>query len=123
MDEHRVGLKPVIRRIWVDEWTVPIAQVNWRFQWLWLYAFVHPRSGQTYWWILPYVNIRLFNKVLADFAQHFGIGEKKQVVLVVDQAGWQKARTSRNSRRYALGVFTVSLSRITACGAFVDTYQ
>jgi hypothetical protein len=36
MDEHRVGLKPVIRRIWVDEWTVPIAQVNWRFQWLWL---------------------------------------------------------------------------------------
>ena len=88
MDEHRVGLKPVIRRIWVDEWTVPIAQVNWRFQWLWLYAFVHPRSGQTYWWILPYVNIRLFNKVLADFAQHFGIGEKKQVVLVVDQAGW-----------------------------------
>jgi transposase len=88
MDEHRVGLKPVIRRIWVDEWKVPIAQVNWRFKWLWLYAFVHPRSGQTYWWILPYVNIRLFNKVLADFAQHFGIGDKKQVVLVVDQAGW-----------------------------------
>lgn len=45
-------------------------------------------SGQTYWWILPYVNIQLFNKVLADFAQHFGIGEKKQVVLVVDKAGW-----------------------------------
>jgi len=88
MDEHRVGLKPVIRRIWVDEWTVPIAQVNWHFKWLWLYAFVHPHSGQTYWWILPYVNIRLFNKVLADFAQHFGIGRKKQVVLVVDQAGW-----------------------------------
>lgn len=88
MDEHRVGLKPVIRRIWVDEWTVPIAQVNWRFKWLWLYAVVHPHSGQTYWWILPYVNIRLFNKVLADFAQHFGIGEKRQVVLVVDQAGW-----------------------------------
>jgi transposase len=85
---YRVGLKPVIRRIWVDEWKLPIAQVNWRFKWLWLYAFVHPRSGQTYWWILPYVNIRLFNKVLADFAQHFGIGDKKQVVLVVDQAGW-----------------------------------
>ena len=85
---YRVGLKPVIRRIWVDEWKVPIAQVNWRFKWLWLYAFVHPRSGQTYWWILPYVNIRLFNKVLADFAQHFGIGDKKQVVLVVDQADW-----------------------------------
>jgi transposase len=85
---YRVGLKPVIRRIWVDEWTVPIARINWRFKWLWLYAFVHPHSGQTYWWILPYVNIRLFNKVLTDFAQHFGIGRKKQVVLVVDRAGW-----------------------------------
>ena len=47
MDEHRVGLKPVIRRIWVDEWTVPIANVNWRFEWLWLYGFVHPESGHT----------------------------------------------------------------------------
>ncbi len=88
MDEHRVGLKPVIRRIWVDEWTVPTAQVNWRFQWMWLYGFVHPKSGQTYWWILPYVNTELFNKVLADFAQHFGIGTNKQALLVVAQAGW-----------------------------------
>ncbi len=72
MDEHRVGLKPVIRRIWVDELAVPIANVNWRFQWLWLYAFVHPKSGQTYWWILPYVNIELFNRVLENFARHFG---------------------------------------------------
>jgi transposase len=30
-------------------------------------------------------------KVLADFAQHFGIGDQKQVVLVVDQAGWHKS--------------------------------
>jgi hypothetical protein len=88
MDEHRVGLKPVIRRIWVDEFAVPIANVNWRFQWLWLYGFVHPKSGQTYWWILPYVNIKLFNRVLEDFARHFGIGKTKQAVLVLDQAGW-----------------------------------
>lgn len=85
---ERVGLKPVIRRIWVDEWAITTAKVNWRFQWLWLYGFVHPQSGRTYWWILPYVNIQLFNNVLADFAQHFGIGIRKQVILVVDQAGW-----------------------------------
>ena len=29
MDEHRAGLKPVMRRVWVDEWTV-----NWQFEWL-----------------------------------------------------------------------------------------
>lgn len=52
MDEHRLGLKPVLRRIWVDEWTTPTAQVNWRFEWLWLYGFVQPETGLTYWWIL-----------------------------------------------------------------------
>ncbi len=60
MDEQRVGLKPIIRRIWVDEWTVPIANVNWRFQWLWLYGFVHPQSGETYWWILHDCEYRNF---------------------------------------------------------------
>lgn len=88
MDEHRVGLKPVIRRIWVDELTVPTASVNWRFQWLWLYGFVHPQSGQTYWWLLPKVNIQLFNRVLLDFANHFDLGKHKQVILVLDRAGW-----------------------------------
>ena len=52
--------------------------------------FIHTQVKQKA-WILPYVNIQLFNKVLADFAQYFGIGEKKQVVLIVDQAGWHKS--------------------------------
>jgi hypothetical protein len=42
------------------------ARVHWRYQWLWLYGFVHPESGETYFWILPRVNITLFNQVLAD---------------------------------------------------------
>lgn len=88
MDEHRVGLKPVLRRVWVPEGETAIAPVNWRFEWLWLYGFVHPNSGQTYWWILPYVRIDLFNRVLADFAQHFGVGKHKRIVLAIDQAGW-----------------------------------
>jgi hypothetical protein len=47
-DEHRIGLKPVLRRVYVPEGEVPIASVNWRFEWLWLYSFVEPQSGQTY---------------------------------------------------------------------------
>ncbi len=88
MDEHRLGLKPVIRRVWALRGEQPIAQVHWRYQWLWLYGFVHPESGETYFWILPRVNITLFNQVLADFAQEFGVGKDKQVVLALDQAGW-----------------------------------
>jgi hypothetical protein len=66
MDEHRLGLKPVLRREWVDEFSNATAVVNWRFQWLWLYGFVHPSSPETYWWILPFVNSQLFERVLAD---------------------------------------------------------
>ena len=88
MDEHRLGLKPVQRRIWAQQGEQPIAAVNWRFQWLWLYGFVHPQSGETYWWILPKVNIDLFNKALRDFAQHFGVSQNKRIILVLDQAGW-----------------------------------
>jgi hypothetical protein len=47
MDEHRLGLKPVLRPEWVDEFSNATAVVNWRFQWLWLYGFVHPSTGET----------------------------------------------------------------------------
>lgn len=91
-DEHRLGLKPVLRRVYVPEGETPIADVNWRFKWLWLYAFVHPKTGETYWWILPYVNTELFNQVLADFAQEFELGTNKRILLAVDRAGWHTSK-------------------------------
>ena len=39
-------------------------------------------------WLLPYVETDLFNRVLADFAQHYGIGAKKQVILALDGPRW-----------------------------------
>jgi hypothetical protein len=53
-----------------------------------LYAFVHPKTGETYWWILPYVNTKLFNQVLVDFAREFELGANKHILLAVDRAGW-----------------------------------
>jgi hypothetical protein len=88
MDEHRPGLRPIIRRVWVGYGEQPIANVNWRYQWLWLYGFVHPSTGKTYFWILPRVNIELFNQVLVDFARKFGVGKDKHIILTIDQAGW-----------------------------------
>jgi hypothetical protein len=86
MDEHRLGLKPIQRRVWAQQGEQPIAAIKWRFQWLWLYEFVHPESGETHWWILPRVNINLFNRVLVDFAQHFGVGKNKRIILDLDRA-------------------------------------
>jgi transposase len=60
---------------------------------MWLYGFVHPESGETYWWILPTVNTEIFNRVLADFASQYDLGTNKRVLLVIDQAAWH---TSHN---------------------------
>lgn len=87
-DEHRLGLQPILRRVWTPIGEQPVADVQIQYQWLWLYGFVHPESGETYWWILPYVNTQLFNRVLADFAREFQLNTNKRVLLVLDQAGW-----------------------------------
>ena len=91
-DEHRVGLQPVMRRIWVEQGEQPVAVVNWEREWLWLYAFVQPQTGETYCWILPYVNTKLFSRVLKDFAQHFGVGKNKRIILPLDQAVWHMSQ-------------------------------
>ena len=88
MDEHRLGLHPILRRIWIPQGEVPLAKVEQKYKWMWLYGFVHPESGETYWWILPQVNTQVFNRVLTDFAQEYSVNENKRVLLVVDQAGW-----------------------------------
>lgn len=87
-DEHRIGLKPVLRRVWTPIGEQPIAKVHQRYEWLWLYGFVEPESGQTYWWILPRTDTQLFSRVLADFAQAMKLSKDKRVVLVLDQARW-----------------------------------
>jgi transposase len=88
MDEHRLGLHPILRRVWIPEGEQPSASVEPKYKWMWLYGFVHPESGETYWWILPTVNTEIFNRVLADFASQYDLGTNKRVLLVIDQAGW-----------------------------------
>lgn len=55
---------------------------------MWLAGFVHPSSGETYWWIVPKLNTKVFSLLLKDFAQHFQIGQKKRVILALDRASF-----------------------------------
>ncbi|WP_156113989.1 transposase [Myxosarcina sp. GI1] len=90
-DEHRLGLQPILRRVWTPKGEQPLAKVKIQYEWVWLYGFVHPESGESYWWILPYTNTELFNRVLADFAREFQLNRNKRGLLVLDQAGWHIA--------------------------------
>jgi hypothetical protein len=44
MDEHRVGLKPVIRRVWARKGQRPLIRVQQRYEWLYVYVRYNQES-------------------------------------------------------------------------------
>ena len=88
MDEHRIGLKPIVRGVWAPVGERPIALGHHRFEWLYVTGFVEPASGRTVWNIANAVCKEMFELVLADFAKSVGAGPTKRIVLQLDNAGW-----------------------------------
>ena len=87
-DEHRLGLLPVVRRVWAPRGQRPIAAVARHYEWLYVYGLVRPRTGQSWWCLLPTVTTEGFAVALATFARDEGIDADHRAVLVLDQAGW-----------------------------------
>jgi hypothetical protein len=91
-DEHRIGLKPILRRVWARKGSRVRAMVRPRYQWMYLYGFVEPQSGKTSWLLMPTVNAQAFSLALSAFAQEQQVGANKHLLVVMDQAGWHKSR-------------------------------
>ena len=85
-DAHRLGLKPITRRLWARKGQRPIARVNHRYQWLYLYGFLEFSSGEVVWYLFNTVNIEAFQKTLE--ARERGADTDKIIILVLDNAGW-----------------------------------
>ena len=88
MDEHRIGLKPIVRGVWAPVGERPIAFGHHRFEWLYVTGFVEPASGRTVWNIANAVCKEMFELILVDFAKSVGAGADKRIVLQLDNAGW-----------------------------------
>src|SRR2546423_7573106 len=73
-DEARLGLKPVIRRVWAPVGKRPVARFKRGYKWTYLYGFVRPESREVFWLILPTVNVQLFSMALNEFAKEVGAG-------------------------------------------------
>jgi hypothetical protein len=94
-DEARLGLKPIVRRVWAKKGARTRPRCSGAaaaYQWLYLYGFVRPRSGATEWFMVPGVSTQAMNAVLAEFAKAVGASEKKRFLVVLDQAGWHAAK-------------------------------
>jgi hypothetical protein len=88
MDEHRIGLKPILRRVWSLRGLRPSVLVHHRYQWSYVYGFVHPPSGRTFWLLMPTVSIDAFTAALREFAVFCQAGADKRIFLLLDRAGF-----------------------------------
>jgi transposase len=87
-DEHRLGLKPVRRRVWAPVGQRPTALGHHRYLWLYVVAFVRPTSGEAVWFLSTGLSKPFFEALLAAFALETGAGRERHIVLVLDNAGW-----------------------------------
>ena len=94
-DEARLGLKPIVRKVWCPIGERPLVKVHQRYEWTYLYAFARPKSGEVHWLVLPTVNAEVFSLALEHFAREVGAGTRKRILLVVDRAGWHTAKKLR----------------------------
>jgi DDE superfamily endonuclease len=90
-DEARLGLQPTTRRIWAPCHSRPVAPSNTRYEWLYAYAFIHPKSGDNFWLLLPTVNAVVMSIALQQFSMNIDPEEKKMILLVIDGAGFHIA--------------------------------
>jgi transposase len=90
-DEHRLGLKPILRRVWAPKGQRPIALGHHRYKWLYVTAFVQPISGEVFWYVSNGVSKPFFAALLALVAREAGAGRERIVVLGLDNAGWHTA--------------------------------
>jgi hypothetical protein len=91
-DEARLGLKPITRRVWWLKGCRPTSGGRTQYEWLYVYGFARPATGETVTVILPRVKVERLADALAAFAAHADPGGGKVLVLVVDNAGWHTAK-------------------------------
>ena len=91
-DETRLGLLPVQRRVWAKQGQRPIAAVCPAYKWLYGFGFLRPQTGETYWLLMPSVSVEVMNLALSEFARDVNPQAKKQIVLLLDSAGFHTSK-------------------------------
>jgi transposase len=89
--EQRIGLQPIVRRVWTLPGARVLARVWPRYRWCYVVAVVRPDTGESYGLLVPRLATDVYGLALAAFARAIGVGPTKRIVLVVAQAGWHRS--------------------------------
>jgi len=88
-DESRFGTHSKVGHGWFKKGIRTSVKVKLGFQNFYLYTSVNGSTGDHFSYLLPKVNTECFNFYLAEMHKET---KDKQIVLIVDQAGWHKAQ-------------------------------
>jgi transposase len=90
MDEARFGQQGTTTRMWAPKGSRPTAVKQTRYEWLYLFAAVEPATGVSVALQAPSINTGTMSVFLQMLASE--LGPKDHAVLIMDQAGWHRAR-------------------------------
>ena len=83
-DESRFGLKPITRKRITAKGVPPIALHHWRFEWVWLYGFLEPLTGESFFMEFSALDHHCFGAVLEAFSKNYG--EDDMHIIQVDRS-------------------------------------
>ena len=89
-DEARIGQQGTLTRVWGERGGRPHAVRQTEYQWAYVFGAVDPLSGKSSALVAPSVNTELMSVHLRMIAEE--AGPDTHVVLVLDGAGWHKAK-------------------------------
>lgn len=89
-DECRIGQQGTLTRCWAPTGSRPTAVKQTAYEWIYLFGAVNPLTGASSALLAPTVNTEYMNHHLRFISEQ--VGPDVQVILVLDQAGWHKAR-------------------------------
>lgn len=101
-DESRCGLLPIARRRITARGVQPLLSSTYRFESLYLYGAVEPRTGQSFFLELPTLNTQGFQL----FLDHFAAAHPPDFhLLLLDNGAFHKAQSLRLPRNVGLLFF------------------
>lgn len=89
-DEARFGQQGTLTHVWAETGSRPTAVKQTEYEWLYVFAAVNPLNGESTAILTPTVNTDYMNEHLRFISEQ--VGDKRHVVLVLDQAGWHVAK-------------------------------
>ena len=89
MDEARFGRISEVRRCWAPAGVRPVAFAQVEREYSYAFAALSPFDGELVSLLLPWTNTEMMSLFLGEASRRY---PNEQVVMIMDQAGWHKAK-------------------------------